>query len=223
MMPPDSATRPLLSARPITFMRLVLMPWARAMLPLMPVARRAEPCSVPRYRYSATTRATHTPSTIQMVRLSSLALEVKRKETLLTFTAWFALPIIFRLMEYREIWVRMPARMSGMPSLVCRNPVITPAAMPARKEASSASWGLTPAITSMMHTAPPVAILPSTVRSDTPSMRNVRNTPSASTPQIRPWATPPGRARSSAENLREAKYSGMDTARELSMDEPPTL
>ena len=81
----------------------------------------------------------------------------------------------------------------------------TPAIMPARKEASSASWGLTPFSTSMMHTAPPVAILPSTVRSDTPSIRKVINTPSAKMPQIRPWAKPPGRARISADSFSEPK------------------
>ena len=37
---PDRATRPLDSIRPSTLVKLVLMPWARAMLGLAPVARR---------------------------------------------------------------------------------------------------------------------------------------------------------------------------------------
>ena len=41
------------TTRPRTLAVLVLMPWARAMLWLAPVARRAEPCSVPKNQYSS--------------------------------------------------------------------------------------------------------------------------------------------------------------------------
>ena len=45
---PDRATRPLEITRPSTLVKSVLMPWARAMLALEPVARREQPSSVPK-------------------------------------------------------------------------------------------------------------------------------------------------------------------------------
>ena len=51
MSPPESATRPLERLSPSTFMVPMLMPWARLMLGLEPVARMALPCSVPKYQY----------------------------------------------------------------------------------------------------------------------------------------------------------------------------
>ena len=48
--PPESATTPLESARPMTFIRSMLMPCARLIAGLEPVARSAEPCSVPKYQ-----------------------------------------------------------------------------------------------------------------------------------------------------------------------------
>jgi len=81
--------------------------------------------------------------------------------------------MIRRLMEYRDSWVRIPARMAGMPHFVWNRPVTKPAAMPARKEHSKASQGLTPARISMTAAAPPVASEPSTVRSATSRIRNV--------------------------------------------------
>ena len=45
---PDRATRPLESIRPSTLVVSVLIPWARDMLELEPVARRAQPSSVPK-------------------------------------------------------------------------------------------------------------------------------------------------------------------------------
>ena len=73
--------------------------------------------------------------------------------------------MMFKLMEYREIWVKMLARMPGMPRAVCRMPVMKPATMPARKAKISAAHGLIPPRISMTATAPPVAREPSTVRS----------------------------------------------------------
>ena len=49
---PDKATRPLETIRPSTTLKLVLMPWARLMLGLEPVARMAQPSSVPKNQYS---------------------------------------------------------------------------------------------------------------------------------------------------------------------------
>ena len=84
-----------------------------------------------------------------------------------TLTAWLALPcMMVRLMEYSDSCVRMPARMGGMPMAVWNRPVARPASMPAMMAQSSAIQTFTPCIISMMHTAPPVAIVPSTVRSE---------------------------------------------------------
>ena len=60
---PDRATRPLESIRPSTLVVSVLIPWARDMLELEPVARRAQPSSVPKNQYStAMTAATKSAS-----------------------------------------------------------------------------------------------------------------------------------------------------------------
>ena len=85
---------------------------------------------------------------------------------------WFdLLPIIRRFTEYRASWVRMPARIAGIPQRVWRSPVARPARSPARKAQISASQGLQPERISIMHTAPPVARVPSTVRSATSRIR----------------------------------------------------
>ena len=47
--------------------------------------------------------------------------------------------MIRRLMEYRASWVRIPARMAGMPHCVWNRPVTKPASIPARKAHSNAS------------------------------------------------------------------------------------
>ena len=69
------------------------------------------------------------------------------------------------LTEYSPNWVRMPARMAGMPHWVFSTPVTSPASMPASVAASMAAQTLTPAVKSMTKTAPPVQKEPSTVRS----------------------------------------------------------
>ena len=71
--------------------------------------------------------------------------------------------------------------------------------MPAMNAHSSATQTLTPLVISMMHTAPPVAMVPSTVRSARSSTRNVMNTPIAIRPQIKPCAAAPGSADSRLE------------------------
>ena len=47
---------------------------------------------------------------------------IRRRETqigyLSTLMAWFAFPMIFRLMEYKESCVRIQARIAGMPMKV---------------------------------------------------------------------------------------------------------
>ena len=66
---------------------------------------------------------------------------------------------------YSPSWVRMPARMAGMPHTVWSRPVASPAAIPASSAASMASHTLTPLANRTTNTAPPVQKEPSTVRS----------------------------------------------------------
>ena len=100
--------------------------------------------------------------------------------------------MIRRLMEYRASWVRMPARIAGIPHRVCSTPVRNPAIMPTRMAISTATHTLQPLRVSSTQTAPPVAREPSTVRSATSRIRYVIYTPMAITPQIMPWAAAPG-------------------------------
>ena len=107
--------------------------------------------------------------------------------------ATFALlPMMRRLMENSASCVRMPARMAGMPMKVCRMPVTRPASMPARNAHSSAIQRLTPCVMRTRQTAPPVAMVPSTVRSARSSTLKVMYTPMAMRPQMSPCATAPG-------------------------------
>ena len=75
------------------------------------------------------------------------------------------LPMMRRLMDHRLICVRMPARIAGISSTVCKKPVTAPASMPASMAAMTAISGSTPETTRTAHTLPPSAKLPSTVRS----------------------------------------------------------
>ena len=59
----------------------------------------------------------------------------------------------------------MPDRIGGMPMAVWKMPVMSPASMPAAMAHTSASHTLQPLSISITHTAPPVAIVQSTVRS----------------------------------------------------------
>ena len=56
--------------------------------------------------------------------------------------------------------------MAGMPHLVWRSPVMSPASMPLATAASMATPTFTPEVIRAMHTDPPVARDPSTVRSE---------------------------------------------------------
>ncbi len=56
----------MLGARPASFMLLILMPWARLMLGLLPVARMALPCSVPKYQYRSPITAAANTSPVAM-------------------------------------------------------------------------------------------------------------------------------------------------------------
>ena len=102
--------------------------------------------------------------------------------------------MIHRFMEYRASCVRIPERIGGIPIFVWKIPVTSPAAMPARTAHRRATQRFVPFIMSITHTAPPVAIVPSTVRSEKSRTLYVRYTPMAIMPQIRPCAVAPGSA-----------------------------
>ena len=61
--------------------------------------------------------------------------------------------------------------MAGIPISVWKQPVASPASRPAAKAASRAVQTLYPEVISTAATAPPVAMLPSTVKSATSRMR----------------------------------------------------
>ena len=172
---PDRATRPLESISPTVTVTRVSIPWALAMRRLAPVARRQEPYSVPKNQYRMPmSTANVTTAGIRGLRADSSF--TNRWDTtrlyLSTEMGWLdLLPMIRRFTEYRASWVRMPARMAGMPQRVCSRPVTMPASMPTRNAHSRAIQGLQPERMSIMHAAPPVARLPSTVRSATSRMR----------------------------------------------------
>ena len=140
------------------------------MLGFAPVARTAQPCSVPKNQYSApmvaAVNSTHTRMGLDSAAWRTLRALTSRGylSTLMGRLDW---PMMRRFTEYSASWVRMPARMAGMPQAVCSRPVTRPAAMPERKAATMAAQGFQPPVTSMMNTAPPVHMVPSTVRSAT--------------------------------------------------------
>ena len=193
----------MLIMRPTTLPVPVLMPWARAICWLEPTARRLQPYSVPKNQYMIPIR-TQVIRSISQMGLSRVNLPTFRRDTsmflyLLMLMGTLAreprsvpIPWIRRLTEYRASWVRIPARMAGMPMDVWKTPVTAPASMPTASAMSVASQGLTPLVIRMAATAPPVAKEPSTVRSAMSRIRKVIYTPMAIMPQIRPWATAPG-------------------------------
>ena len=98
----------------------------------------------------------------------------KRRETsrlfsvsgLVTLMATLAfMPMMAMFTDHRPSWVRMPARMAGIPHRVWSRPVTRPASIPTATAASSASQMLAPVVKSMTKTAPPVQKEPSTVKS----------------------------------------------------------
>ena len=157
------ATTALDSARPMTFIKPVFTPWARLITGLQPVARRAQPSSVLKNRTSRVTSTAAQPSSTGSA--AGMFIWVSSTSMLRAGRAWFALPRIFRFTDQSTIWVRIPARMGGMPSSTWSRPVTVPASRPASTAHSMAIHGLWPASSSMVHTAAPVQREPSTVRS----------------------------------------------------------
>ena len=160
--------------RPSTVLKPVLMPWARLMLGFAPVARMPQPSSVPKNQYiMAISTTVMIPTITSGLRRANSFTQRREMSTpfLSTLMDWLALPMIFRLMEYSESWVKIPARMAGMPINVWNRPVTRPVSRPATSAINRANHTLWPLSSSMMHTAPPVPIEPSTVRSATSRMR----------------------------------------------------
>ena len=145
------------------------MPWARDMASFAPVARRELPSSVPKNQYSTAISSARKISAVKMGLFRPMARTLRWltiRAYLVTLMPWLALiSMMAKLMEYRDSWVRMPARMGGMPMAVWNTPVSRPASIPAKMAHSSASHTFTPLSISITQTAPPVAMLPSTVRS----------------------------------------------------------
>ena len=69
------------------------------------------------------------------------------------------------LTEYRMSWVRMPARIEGMPRAVFRSPVTTPVSAPAKMAIMTLNQAGSPAVIKTAHTQATVQMAPSTVRS----------------------------------------------------------
>ena len=145
------------------FINPVFTPWARLITGLQPVARRAQPSSVPKNSTSSATSTTQKPSSTGSAPPTSIWLS--STGVVRAGSAWLALPSSFRFTDQSTIWVRMPARMGGMPRPTWSRPVTAPASTPASTAHSSASHGLCPPSSSMVHTAAPVQMEPSTVRS----------------------------------------------------------
>ncbi len=81
------------------------------------------------------------------------------------------LPMTRRLMEYSAIIVRMPERRAGIFNLVWSRPVHSPPSRPAIRAKRVASQGFMPPLMNRAATAPPRAMVPSTVRSATSRTR----------------------------------------------------
>lgn len=103
-----------------------------------------------------------------------------------------ALPIIFKLIDHNESWVKIPAKIGGIPKKVCKRPVNKPARIPATTPNSIPNQKLPPLKIITAHTAPPVANDPSTVRSGISSTLYEMKTPNAMMLQIAPSITAPG-------------------------------
>ena len=65
--PPDSPTRALDRISATILVPLVLIPWARAILGLLPVARTALPSSVPKNQHSTATMPTQNSRAMRQV------------------------------------------------------------------------------------------------------------------------------------------------------------
>ena len=166
---PERPTRPLAIMRAIIFVIFVFTPSARIISSLLPVARRAEPISVPKnqYKRKITAPAITRPISPDAKDVFMPVASTRPEKIVPVFNNGILLfPIIRRLIDQRDICVRIPAKIAGISNTVCRKPVTAPARTPAAVAIRRAMNGFTPWVTtSVAHTHPPSAKLPSTVRS----------------------------------------------------------
>ena len=170
------------------------MPCARAICSFVPVARIAEPVSVPKNQYkSAISVAEKTAPVISELRFfpAPVTSESRFISVATPKSGMFALPITLIFIEYKAIIVKMPAKMPGIFSFVCKRAVAAPARQPEAKAAKTAKKGSTRALISTAPTAPPRAKLPSTVRSGKSSTLKVIKTPKAIMPHRIPCEAAP--------------------------------
>ena len=200
MSAPERPIRALESTRAIILVELVLTPKARIMYSLLPVARSAEPISVPKNQYRMATMATASTMPRMMATVDCgrpVMWLTDEKMVPLARMGVLDLPMMRRLMDHRLICVRIPARIAGISKTVVKMPVTAPAMAPAHMPASTAIKGSTLLLTmSTAQTQPPRAKLPSQVISGMSSRRNVINTPSTIMPQRTPCETAPCNAMS---------------------------
>ena len=150
----------------------MLIPCALLILWLLPVALRAEPCSVPKYQYSKIIITT--AKIAETIIDCGILPRVTYRPVSPNLKDVFAdISIILRLIEYSPSCVKIPARIAGIPSFVCKKPVIVPAITPARTATNRQAHIGIPASLSITVTAPPVANVPSTERSATSSILKV--------------------------------------------------
>ena len=72
---------------------------------------------------------------------------------------------ILRFTLQRANWVKIPAKIAGIPYNVCNKPVTNPHNIPTKKAIRIARKKFTPLVISTAATIPPLAKLPSTVKS----------------------------------------------------------
>ena len=87
------------------------------------------------------------------------------------FKGILALPMILKLIEYSPVMDKIPASKEGICNLVCNNPVIIPARLPAIIAMNTAIIGGILFTIALAHTAAPRVNDPSLVRSDISKIR----------------------------------------------------
>lgn len=114
---PENATSPLEIIRPSTRLKSVLIPCARDIRSLHPVARREHPSSVPKNQYRNTNQ-NHDNHRYQQNRVSvdrHIFNITKRNQQVefINIDRLIGFPIIFKFTEYSPSCVRIPARIAG--------------------------------------------------------------------------------------------------------------
>ena len=102
---------------------------------------------------------------------------------------------IRKLIDHREICVKIPAKIAGISNTVCKIPVTAPAINPPKIAQIKTNIGLIfPSEIKIAQINPPSVKLPSTVISGISSNLNVIYTPSTIIPHNTPWDIAPKNA-----------------------------